>query len=549
MRNSQPAPRDHRPRAVIRVILCTALLGPGISTAAATTFVVNSAADELGTNVGSQVCETAPGSGVCTLRRALAEANLLFLQDPGGPDVALPTATIVLAVAGGVIDLTSGVALPPVRRRGELTVIGAGMANTVIDGHGANVFVVDGDCRKVVRLAALTVRHAAVALQGCGTLRLDYTALTDSTHGVIWVSGDAVMTGVDISRNGTPGAGGGVFVTDGGPTIRRTLRIRRSVLQDNRGPLGAAIVAQIGGVVLDGVTLSGNSAPGSGGAVFVSGYSSLRAVNTTFSGNSAGAAGGAVFVEGRSLVTASAEAGSAVFVHATITRNRADANADGVGAGGGVAAAAGLLGTIGTLTLDHSIVAANEKTAFNGTSWVPAPGDCAGTVQLTGPAVMSVADCTIVGGSPIIGSSNLDVLRNDGGPTPTHPLLSGSVAIDAGDATCHDANGAPLAVDQRGAGRPEGARCDIGAYEFQAAMPVKAQTRDLNGDGRADLLWRNTATGQNAVWFMNGSASIGGGLLATVGDPEWDIVASDDFDGDGRADLLWHHRPTGRNAT
>lgn len=548
MSENQPRPLDDRRRSAIRLVLCAALLGSMASTAAATTFVVNSAADELGVNVGNRVCETAPGSGVCTLRRALAEANLLFLEDPGGPDVALPAVTIVLAVPGGVIDLTPGSGLPAVKRRGDLTVIGTGMSSTVIDGHGANVFLADGDCRKVVRLAALTVRHAGIALEGCGALQLDYTALTDSTLGVIWVQGDAVMTGVDISRNGLPGAGGGVFFTDGGPMIRRTLHIRRSVLQDNRGLHGAAIIAQIGGVTLDGVTLSGNSATGSGGAVFVSGYSALSAINTTFSGNSAGAAGGAVFVEGRSLITASPEAGSAVLVHSTLTRNRADANADGIGSGGGVATAIGLLGSMGILTLDHTIVAANEKTTFNGTSWVVAPGDCGGAVQLAGPTVMSIADCTVAGGSPIVGSANLDVLRNDGGPTPTHPLLSGSVAIDAGDATCHDVTGAALTVDQRGYLRPAGTRCDVGAYEFQAAMPVKAQPRDLNGDGRADLLWRHAGTGQNAVWFMNGSAVIGGGLLATVTDPEWDIVASADFDGDGRADILWRHRPTGRNA-
>ena len=34
-------------------------------------------------------------------------------------------------------------------------------------------------------------------------------------------------------------------------------------------------------------------------------------------------------------------------------------------------------------------------------------------------------------------------------------------------------------------------------------------SRDFNGDGRADILWRNTATGEYAIWLMRGGAAIG----------------------------------------
>src|SRR5262249_31099524 len=66
----------------------------------------------------------------------------------------------------------------------------------------------------------------------------------------------------------------------------------------------------------------------------------------------------------------------------------------------------------------------------------------------------------------------LGPLQNNGGQTETHALLPGSPAIDAGDAVCTDANGAPLTTDQRGKPRPvdgngDGTRaCDIGAFEF-----------------------------------------------------------------------------------
>jgi hypothetical protein len=60
---------------------------------------------------------------------------------------------------------------------------------------------------------------------------------------------------------------------------------------------------------------------------------------------------------------------------------------------------------------------------------------------------------------------NLGPLANNGGPTQTHALLSGSVAIDAApDCTLVD-GATPVTEDQRGVARPQGAACDVGAYE------------------------------------------------------------------------------------
>ena len=51
-------------------------------------------------------------------------------------------------------------------------------------------------------------------------------------------------------------------------------------------------------------------------------------------------------------------------------------------------------------------------------------------------------------------------LADNGGPTLTHALVPDSPAIDASpvDAEC-------AATDQRGNARPQGAMCDIGAFE------------------------------------------------------------------------------------
>jgi hypothetical protein len=58
----------------------------------------------------------------------------------------------------------------------------------------------------------------------------------------------------------------------------------------------------------------------------------------------------------------------------------------------------------------------------------------------------------------------LGTFGNNGGYTQTFPLLPGSVALNTGDtATC-------ASTDQRGVIRPQGAGCDIGAYEVQAVI-------------------------------------------------------------------------------
>jgi len=65
-------------------------------------------------------------------------------------------------------------------------------------------------------------------------------------------------------------------------------------------------------------------------------------------------------------------------------------------------------------------------------------------------------------------------LANNGGPTQTLALIPGSAAIDAADnALCATA---PVGnLDQRSVARPQGAQCDIGAFEL-ADLAVTATT-------------------------------------------------------------------------
>ncbi len=82
----------------------------------------------------------------------------------------------------------------------------------------------------------------------------------------------------------------------------------------------------------------------------------------------------------------------------------------------------------------------------------------------------------IVPGSGVLLSDILDpALANNGGPTLTHALVTGSPALDAIPSSDPDCKG----TDQRGVKRPQGGACDIGAFEV-------ASTADSDGDGVSD---------------------------------------------------------------
>jgi hypothetical protein len=66
---------------------------------------------------------------------------------------------------------------------------------------------------------------------------------------------------------------------------------------------------------------------------------------------------------------------------------------------------------------------------------------------------------------------------------------------------------------------------------------------DFDGDGRTDLLWSNVATGDTALWLMNGLRPAASGVI--VYGPEWKATHHADFDGDGQTDLVWVNEATG----
>jgi hypothetical protein len=73
-----------------------------------------------------------------------------------------------------------------------------------------------------------------------------------------------------------------------------------------------------------------------------------------------------------------------------------------------------------------------------------------------------------------------------------------------------------------------------------------AGTADFNGDGKPDLLWKNRTTGELYVWYLNGAAFAGGGYLNPSSvDPNWRVGGLADIDRDGDTDIVWQNTATG----
>jgi phosphodiesterase/alkaline phosphatase D-like protein/predicted AlkP superfamily pyrophosphatase or phosphodiesterase len=67
-----------------------------------------------------------------------------------------------------------------------------------------------------------------------------------------------------------------------------------------------------------------------------------------------------------------------------------------------------------------------------------------------------------------------------------------------------------------------------------------AGTGDFNGDGKTDVLWRNTTTNAAVVWQMDGATVVSSTATSTAGlDSTWQVADIADFNGDAKADILW----------
>jgi hypothetical protein len=80
-------------------------------------------------------------------------------------------------------------------------------------------------------------------------------------------------------------------------------------------------------------------------------------------------------------------------------------------------------------------------------------------------------------------------------------------------------------------------RYSTGVTTLDNVIRTTGGLRDLNGEGKSDLLWRNTASGVTALWLMDGTQILN--AAAIFSNPTWQVTHTGDLNADGRTDLVW----------
>ena len=273
----------------------------------------------------------------------------------------------------------------------------------------------------------------------------DSVTITDSTFsgntsgdwgGAVYGSEDLFIVSSLFQNNQSTGRGGAI-------NFRDDISIEKSaILNNSAGSSGGGLNSSnrfIGTVTLVESLVANNESGRNGGGINAE---EVISTNSTIANNTAQNKGGGANV---SLITLN---------NSTITDNTADN-------GGGVD-----VFVSGEFTAKNSIIIGNSATEFpdvivrgsNG-KFTSLGHNIVGSTE--GNGFVDGVNNDVVGADPL-----LQPLADNGGPTQTMALGTGSPAIDAiptGD--CSDHEGTALSTDQRGITRPQGSGCDIGAYE------------------------------------------------------------------------------------
>ncbi|MCB0073419.1 MAG: hypothetical protein KDE20_18245, partial [Caldilineaceae bacterium] len=396
----------------------------------------------------------------------------------------------------GVTSLREAVCAANNEAGADRIILGANTYALTIAGAGEDANAT-GDLDILDDLTIVGLNPTSTIINGGGidrVLHIPGTAALVTVDNVT-VTGGAAGDGGGISNSGsltvTESAISGNSVTDygGGIFNEGELTLSQSTVSGNEADYGGGLYnvrnqPQFGGVAtLVNSTISGNEAL-EGGGIYADYGSATHLTHVTISNNRAtdGDAGG-VYVTGNGDFPSSLDAVNTIIAH----------QAEGVDC---------------TDASDYSVIVSNGHNLESGTS-------C---------GFAATGDGDIQNGDAVLGP-----LQDNGGPTATHALLVGSDAVDKiSDCDAH------LAVleDQRSVARPQGAECDIGAYEAQpgsitiikAADPADGTdfTFTLSGadlDPVAfDLMWGKGVNGGTGPEFCTGSTCSDGALGLTAGE-------------------------------
>jgi hypothetical protein len=458
-------------------------------------------------------------SGAGSLRQAIADAN-----DGDTIDFGV-TGTITLTTDWLLVEKS-------------ITISGPGSNNLAVDSnHARRAFYIGWG--RTVTISGLAIING-YAVDG----------------GAIW-NNHGTLTINSCTFSGNSATDGGCILNDGAGPFQgsATLTINNSTLTGNSSTYHGGVLYNKGHtgsatITINNSTLSGNSAIAFGGAIYNAGDygSAILTINgSTLSGNSTESIGGAICnlgfsgsatlnINSSTLSGNSANSGAGIFNHGfsgsvTLTiSNSTLSNNSASSVGGGVYNDGDSSGNA-TVTILNSTLSGNSSTHYSGGifnygSSGSATLEIGNTILQTGVSGENMfnIDGTISsdgynlssddGGGFLTATGDrintnplLGPLQDNGGPTFTHELLTGSPAIDAGDPNFVP----PADYDQRGSGfsRIVNGRVDIGAFEVQTVTPVYAGQvqAPINPDGSSTFNVRRGVVPVRFNLTLNGVAT------------------------------------------
>lgn len=385
------------------------------------------------------------------------------MQPPALRRPLLPLLLALLAALAGAVvaPAARGAAVETVTNLDDTGAGSLRQAVADVDAGGSIAFA--AGLNGTITLASQLDVAKALTIEGPGAQELTISGNDTTRIFDVTAAGDVELSGLTLTRgryvvpSSLVGHGGAVRMQ----AASGRLTIRDAQITDNTAAAGGSSSIVFGGgvgvvrgdLVLERVTLARNQAIGEegygGGLMIHSNAGSATLRDVTIDGNSASRNGGGV------LAGNSNTGAPVVFERVTIAGNTAVR-------GGGLLAGV-------PVQLAGSIVAGNSASTLGPDCWTSSLGE----IVLSGVNLIEdTSDCTTSGtGTPITGEDPrlAPLALNGPGETETMALLAGSPALDAAPAGA----GAclPGATDQRGVARPQGAACDLGAYEARPASP------------------------------------------------------------------------------
>ncbi|HEY7951927.1 MAG TPA: choice-of-anchor Q domain-containing protein, partial [Solirubrobacteraceae bacterium] len=398
--------------ALLLVLVATAGLA---ASAQAANYTVGTTADVAG--------GCAPESNTCSLRQ------LIEYEDARPPLTETETPDVIVVPAGGY-NLTLG----ELKITQTLVILGAGARTTTVAESVAaqRVFEVappeTGEKTPTVVISGLTISGGSSGYYGGDIYNKALLLLVED-----WITGGQAISGGGISNDAEAG---GVFHEAG------TLVLRDSLVSGNHANAEPA----------SGGGIQNHGARGEPGAKAI-----LVVEDSTVADNDASLASGIY-----SFSPSGVDENQVSIINSTIAHNVTQ-DENGIPAAG---LGAGLLIADGAANVFNSILAFNSEEAIPNNCATAGSGTITTPPGIGGYNIETGTDCnfTSVGDrqntNPDFSS---EAPQNNGGNTDTLGLNAGSPAIDAIPAESLFCTGQ---ADQRGLARPQGAGCDIGAFEY-----------------------------------------------------------------------------------